>query len=428
MQNLKTTAEEIVQVCNLRENGLPIAITDDMDLTKFINEAITTPGLILPTDVFSEETQAVLDSFKKPKEKKKKDVIFIPEAVEEMPVDKPSTLVDDIKNAERLKELKDIALAEPQFKKIRGIITGFVVKEELRNVMLKMMEVPAEPTDQDMAEKMHQKIEDMPINSVSKDEEKEKPDLTPKEEVIDIPDEKHLLGRGMMKTSAIRTKTPFSDLFDINPRVLDEITKSMSEKGYDENFPITLWEDVVIDGHTRLSAAIANNIAEVPVYQKEFKDEQEALDYAIHNQRARRNLSEAELLRCIAVVDKPLTKAEAGHKGGTSNLKTKIAKDVPTHKKTAEVLGIGESKVSDARTVLADADASKAVAKGEKTITGAAKEIREKKSKKEKVVKVVLSVDEWIKEQRFTIVNLWTYTELCSVAKAYAIYYHKNSK
>ena len=62
-------------------------------------------------------------------------------------------------------------------------------------------------------------------------------------------------------------------------------------------------------------------IAEVPVIRQEFKDEKEALEYAIHNQRDRRNLSDAELLRCIEAIDAPMTKAEAGKKGGSKTLK-----------------------------------------------------------------------------------------------------------
>jgi hypothetical protein len=38
-------------------------------------------------------------------------------------------------------------------------------------------------------------------------------------------------------------------------------------------------------------------------YEKSFASEAEALAYAIHNQRDRRNLSDAELLRLIELVD-----------------------------------------------------------------------------------------------------------------------------
>ena len=61
---------------------------------------------------------------------------------------------------------------------------------------------------------------------------------------------------------------------------------------------------MVVDGHTRLQAAMDLGLEEVPVHKKSFPDEDAALEYAIHNQRHRRNLTEAEILRCIEAVDK----------------------------------------------------------------------------------------------------------------------------
>jgi hypothetical protein len=42
----------------------------------------------------------------------------------------------------------------------------------------------------------------------------------------------------------------------------------------------------------------------IPVFFQSFPDEDSALEYAIHNQRNRRNLTDAELLRCIEVLDR----------------------------------------------------------------------------------------------------------------------------
>jgi ParB-like chromosome segregation protein Spo0J len=233
-----------------------------------------------------------------------------------------------------------------------------------------------------------------------------------------------------MKTSLIRTKHTFSSLFNINEKTLDDIIQNMKEYGYDPAFPLTLWEDVVIDGHTRLMAALTCDIFEVPVFQKEFANEKEALDYAIHNQRARRNLSEAELLRCIEAIDKPMSKEEAGAKGGTSNFESKNAKIIPSHIETAETLGIGQSKVSDARTVLKDETAKKEVESGKKTIAAAAKDVREKnKPKKEKVAKEVLSAELWLAKQKITNdITDWNFKLILDMMADYAVYYHKNIK
>jgi len=219
-------------------------------------------------------------------------------------------------------------------------------------------------------------------------EKAEKPTKEELDEVeldeIPLPDEKKLIGKGTMATKDIITIKPFNNLFDIDEKVLVAVKDSIEKNGYDNAFPIILWEDVVVDGHTRLEAMEQLGIKEIPVLQKEFKDEAEALEYAIHNQRDRRNITDAELLRCIAVVDAPMTKVDAGKKGKeVSSGKLEIKKPkVQSHKETAKKLKISESKVTDARTVLADEEATKAVESGKKTISSAAKEVREKKKEK----------------------------------------------
>jgi ParB family chromosome partitioning protein len=67
-----------------------------------------------------------------------------------------------------------------------------------------------------------------------------------------------------------------------------------------------LWKgkNIVIDGHTRLIAAKNIGMNDIPVALTDFKDEEEALEYAIHNQRDRRNMSDADLLSRITTISK----------------------------------------------------------------------------------------------------------------------------
>ena len=115
-----------------------------------------------------------------------------------------------------------------------------------------------------------------------------------------------------MKIAAIITRSPFNELFSINPAVLENIEQAMTEAGYDHSQPIIVWEgeNVVVDGHTRLQAAREVGLEDIPVYLKNFENEDAALIYAIHNQRNRRNLTDAEILRCIEAMDKRKTKKE----------------------------------------------------------------------------------------------------------------------
>jgi hypothetical protein len=77
----------------------------------------------------------------------------------------------------------------------------------------------------------------------------------------------------------------------------------MKIHGYDPSQPVTDWNRILVDGHTRPNAALEIGIEEVPVCGKQFADEQEALEYAIHNQVDRRNLTDGDILRLVETLD-----------------------------------------------------------------------------------------------------------------------------
>jgi len=159
------------------------------------------------------------------------------------------------------------------------------------------------------------------------------------------------------KITALRTRKPFSTLFPPQPEVLAAIKEDMEEHGFDPSKPIDVWRDVgklvVVDGHTRLQAATEAGLGEVETYAHEFTDETEALEYAIRNQSRRRNLTAAELLRCVEALD--VRKQHGGDrrsgatriKGSAEPLKTERSAD-----HTASVLGVSGSTVKRARAVL----------------------------------------------------------------------------
>ena len=414
-KQLKEAAQDFIDVMKLTDgpegNKVPLVLTPGMTSEEYIALITKVISWIEPGDEFKKETLKVIDALKDPIEEEEK----AEEVVQEDIVDPPAlTLEQEIEKCERLKELKEIALAEPQFKAIRGKLSSFKTVDDLKEEMMwlfvaskvpkkpaKEQKLPLEDSQEVVAKKLHKKLEETPINAKAAKNYS-------KEEIEALPDEKKLVGRGVMATNDIITIKPFNCLFDIDEKVLVAVKDSIEKNGYDPAFPVILWEDVMIDGHTRLEAAEQLGIKEIPVLQKEFKDEAEALEYAIHNQRDRRNLSDAELLRCVAAVDTPMTKQEAGKKGKeVSSGKLEIKKPkVESHKETAKKLNISESKVTDARTVLGDEDAVKAVESGKKTISKAAKEVREKK-RVEKPTKV--------KEVKKTRIEA-----VCQVIKDYA--------
>jgi len=182
-------------------------------------------------------------------------------------------------------------------------------------------------------------------------------------------------GAEMMFTRDLKTRSPFKDLFPIRENILNEIVNDMMKNGFDHAHPIVLWEGhkfTILDGHTRLEAAKQANITEVPVEEKYFPSEAEALAYAIRCQSNRRNLTDKEILQCIAELDKRKTKTEAGA--------TKWKKLTPyaacsgkTSKITAKTLGISSRKVERARTVLdkASDEVKEAIKSGKMSINKA---------------------------------------------------------
>jgi hypothetical protein len=188
-----------------------------------------------------------------------------------------------------------------------------------------------------------------------------------------------------MKVEQIKTAEPFASLFAINPQILAWVQEDMQKHGFDASQPLIMWAEpgVVVDGHTRLEAAKNIGLEEIPVHEKNFADEDEALAYAIHNQRHRRNLTDTEILRCIEALDR--RKARGGdHKSDVYREKSKAPNGAldPNKKsaaQTAKLVGTSPRKVERARTALNDPQAASEVKAGKKTISRAYQEIQAKR-------------------------------------------------
>lgn len=118
----------------------------------------------------------------------------------------------------------------------------------------------------------------------------------------------------------------------------------------------------VVDGHTRLLAAIKLGIETIPVVVREFANEKAALEYAIGSQRNRRNLTDAELMKCISALDHRKKKGPQ--------------KDCPHGKsadRTAMLLGTSRIKVEKIRSIIdhAPEEIKEAIRSGNLTINKA---------------------------------------------------------
>jgi ParB-like chromosome segregation protein Spo0J len=190
---------------------------------------------------------------------------------------------------------------------------------------------------------------------------------------------------GQFNTAAashIRIHPVISKLFPIDEKVLDAISEDIKVNGFDGSSPVVLgkgpWttSHVLIDGHTRVQAALRANKTLIPVIKKYFGSEDAALKYAIHSQRDRRNMTDTDILQCVAALDE---KRKRGGDRKSEDAKSKTptgaidSKPARSSKETAQLLGTSARKVERARTVLnhADEKTKKAVQSGEKSINKA---------------------------------------------------------
>jgi len=182
----------------------------------------------------------------------------------------------------------------------------------------------------------------------------------------------------MMKISDLKTEKPFKGLFLMDGNHLVAIQRDMETNGYDPSQMITIWQgkNIVVDGHTRLIAARQAGIIDVPVYEHPFEDENEAIAYAIHRQRDRRNLSDVHILHLVEKLDQLLPRG-GDRKSNFGNPKIEQPNEIPTNKeareafkeellksardsrdRTAELIGISTDKVSQCRHVLSNCQRS----------------------------------------------------------------------
>jgi len=157
--------------------------------------------------------------------------------------------------------------------------------------------------------------------------------------------------------------------------MVEAIAADMRARGFAEEHPLALWKghkSTILDGHTRAAAADAAGIVDVPVVMVECADEAAALEYAIRCQRNRRNLTAAELLRCIEELDKRCTKAEAGAMAHGEQTQDCVSSG-PSSEATAELLGVSPRTVERLRTVNdhAPAEVREAMASGGMSVNAA---------------------------------------------------------
>lgn len=183
----------------------------------------------------------------------------------------------------------------------------------------------------------------------------------------------------VVPTNDLKVRAPFKGLFPIDPEVKAAITDSMARTGYDQSKPIDVWKEagIVIDGHTRRESANEAGLDRVVIFEHSFKSEDDALVYAIHNQKNRRNIDRDRLRQCVEVLDR--RKPEGRPEKTTPNGVVSPGRSSGT---TARLLGVSPRTVERIRTINDDGDETmkRLIDSGDKTINAAYQEIQEKKA------------------------------------------------
>lgn len=181
----------------------------------------------------------------------------------------------------------------------------------------------------------------------------------------------------IMKTDYINiseliVQNPFASIFPIGNETLDAVSKDMETNGFDEVFPIIVWEgkNIVVDGHTRFAAAKALGLQDLPVRFKSFENEDDAVLYSFHVQRNRRNMSDEDILNCLSLLDT----IHGSQDKGNPTLSQK-----ETNEMRAKELGISPHKVDKARKVMEHGNDQirESIRSGEKSINKAFQEVQE---------------------------------------------------
>src|SRR5208283_214084 len=177
---------------------------------------------------------------------------------------------------------------------------------------------------------------------------------------------------------------PFKSLFAIRERNLADIKKNIQKKGFDESKTVDVWkrqseegapEYVLVDGFTRVMACQQLGLLTVMAYIRSFEDTQEALAFAIHQQTARRNLSDAEQVRVIEALD---VKKKRGRPLPLMGTNVPISKGRSADL-TAEAAGGGSRrKVQEVRALAKDPKLRQKVLAGQMSIHKAAVKIAAK--------------------------------------------------
>lgn len=172
---------------------------------------------------------------------------------------------------------------------------------------------------------------------------------------------------------------PLADLFPLIEGVeFDDLVKSIKDNG--QHDPIVLLDEMILDGRNRYRACLTSGV-EPRIEQFTGKD---AVAFVMDHNIHRRHLNESQR----AMIAAKLANLKTGQRADYANKSTGVAKATPamSASKAADMLNVNRATVVSAKTVLSEGTAEeiKAVEQGQATVTTIARDIRAKRTPKER--------------------------------------------
>lgn len=152
----------------------------------------------------------------------------------------------------------------------------------------------------------------------------------------------------LVKIATLKTNPKYQGLYKQEPKKVEELCRNMKEHGFDQTQPLIILKDgTVVDGHSRLAAAIMAGLKEVFVIVKEGVDsETDVLMYEEHLQLSRRNLSEAEKLNHLDNLLRLKNKAKSEGKDLSDFTDAALGKRLGVSQRQVEKMREVESKAT----------------------------------------------------------------------------------
>jgi len=109
---------------------------------------------------------------------------------------------------------------------------------------------------------------------------------------------------GFIKLKEIKIDPEIASFFEIKPEILNVIKQKIKDFGFNKEEPVVLWKglNILVDGHTRYTAALELGLDEIPYVYKDFEDREEAFLYTVNRQVLRRNASNSLMEKAVVTL------------------------------------------------------------------------------------------------------------------------------